>query len=383
MPSFRSEPASVQMRVADQMGWLTSNSLARMIIDLHKFAAAGRPTWTELERWLDRLDQRSRVSMTLDELQRFHRLYERTSADLARIATFSAEPETRRYLETLVARAYGEMHETREKRRRIQPLVWFFRTFPQAFRRHARQFYLSVAITLVGCLFGGFVVTFDPGSKSVLLPFDHLQGDPAKRVAKEEAATRDELSGAKSEFSAFLMTHNTQVSVFTLGLGITWGVGTAIMLFYNGIILGAVAVDYVQAGQTKFLLGWLLPHGVIEIPAILIAGQAGLVLALAMIGWGNRVPFGARMRKISGDLITLIFGVAIMLVWAGLVEAFFSQYHEPILPYELKIGFGLCELLLLVLLLSKSGRTNSRIQRSISRSLDGSRATGTTADVKR
>ena len=44
-------------------------------------------------------------------------------------------------------------------------------------------------------------------------------------------------------------------------------------------ILGAVAVDYVADGQTRFLLGWLLPHGAIEIPAILIAGQAGLVLA--------------------------------------------------------------------------------------------------------
>ena len=53
------------------------------------------------------------------------------------------------------------------------------------------------------------------------------------------------------------------------------------MLFYNGVILGAVAVDYVRAGETKFLLGWLMPHGVIEIPAILIAGQAGFMLALA------------------------------------------------------------------------------------------------------
>jgi hypothetical protein len=34
-----------------------------------------------------------------------------------------------------------------------------------------------------------------------------------------------------------------------------------------------------------------------------------------------------------------------MLVWAGLVEAFFSQYHAPVLPYELKIGFGVLELL--------------------------------------
>ena len=70
----------------------------------------------------------------------------------------------------------------------------------------------------------------------------------------------------------------------------TWGVGTILMLFYNGIMLGGVAVDYIRAGQTKFLLGWLMPHGVVEIPAILIAGQAGLLLALALIGWGRRTP---------------------------------------------------------------------------------------------
>jgi uncharacterized membrane protein SpoIIM required for sporulation len=41
----------------------------------------------------------------------------------------------------------------------------------------------------------------------------------------------------------------------------TYGVGTIISLFYNGIILGAVSWDYVTDGQTLFLLGWLLPHG--------------------------------------------------------------------------------------------------------------------------
>ena len=63
----------------------------------------------------------------------------------------------------------------------------------------------------------------------------------------------------------------------------TWGVGTFIMLFYNGVALGAIVVDYIRDGQTKFLLGWLLPHGVVEIPAILIAGQAGLILAFALV----------------------------------------------------------------------------------------------------
>jgi uncharacterized membrane protein SpoIIM required for sporulation len=327
-----------------------------MIIDLQRFITSNRPSWTELEGMLNRLEGQPGVRLTLDEVRRFHHLYERTAADLARITTFSSEPETRRYLENLVARAYGEIHETRDRRRRVYPVRWFFNTLPQTFRRHIRAFYLSVAITLAGCLFGGLAIAFDPDSKPVLMPFSHLQGDPAKRVAEEEKATRDRLEGYKAAFSTQLMTHNTKVSIFTLALGMTWGFGTIVMLFYNGIILGAVAVDYIHAGQTKFLLGWLMPHGVIEIPAILIAGQAGLVLALALIGWGKRIPLRARLRAVSQDLVTLIFGVAVLLVWAGFVEAFLSQYHEPVIPYEVKIGFGLIELVLLCAFLGKSGR---------------------------
>src|SRR5262249_10292527 len=203
--------------------------------------------------------------------------------DLARISTFSSEPETRRYLENLVARAYGEIHETRDKRRKLFPLQWFLVIWPQTFRRHVRAFQLSLAITVAGCLFGGLAIEFDPDSKPVLMPFSHLMQDPAKRVAEEENATEDRLNGHKTSFSAELMTHNTKVSIFTMALGMTWGVGTIIMLFYNGVILGAVAVDYIHAGETKFLLGWLMPHGVIEIPAILIAGQAGLLLYVFLL----------------------------------------------------------------------------------------------------
>jgi hypothetical protein len=62
------------------------------------------------------------------------------------------------------------------------------------------------------------------------------------------------------------------------------------------------------------------------------------------------------MRLVWGDLTTLIGGVALMLVWAGIVEAFFSQHHEPVLPYSVKIAFGVVELCLLVLFLGRSGR---------------------------
>jgi uncharacterized membrane protein SpoIIM required for sporulation len=326
-----------------------------MIVDLQRFIANERPFWAELETMLGRLEAEADLRMTLEQLQLFHRLYERAAADLAKISTFSSEPETRRYLENLVARAYGEIHETREKQRRIFPLQWFFQTLPQTFRRHIRAFQLSLAITIAGCAFGGLAIAFDPDSKQVLMPFSHLMQDPAKRVAEEEKATNDRLTGHKTTFSAELMTHNTQVSIFTLALGMTWGVGTIIMLFYNGVILGAVAVDYILAGETKFLLGWLMPHGVIEIPAILIAGQAGLILALALIGRGNRLSLKARLREVSGDIVTLIFGVGLLLIWAGFIEAFLSQYHEPVIPYEAKIAFGCVELFLLFLFLTRSG----------------------------
>src|SRR5581483_6424458 len=164
-----------------------------MIIDLQRFIANERPFWNELEQLLDRVEAEPEARMSLDQLQLFHHLYERTAADLAKITTFSSEPETRRYLENLVARAYGEIHETREKQRRFYPLQWFFHTWPQTFRRHARAFYLSVAITIAGCLFGGGAVLFDPDAKPVLMPFSHLQQDPQKRVQEEEHATHDRL----------------------------------------------------------------------------------------------------------------------------------------------------------------------------------------------
>ena len=305
-----------------------------MILDLKKFIAEERPYWTELEATLEDLENKPMRRVKLDDLKKFHYIYQRTSADLARLRTYSSEPNIRRYLESLVARAYGEIHETREKPHRLRPVFWFFTIFPRTFRRHLLAFWISAAAMLLGSIFGALALGIDPGAKAVIMPFSHLNGDPSERVAKEEGAEADRLEGAKTYFSSYLMTHNTKVSIFTFALGITYGIGTLIMLFYNGVILGAVAFDYLAAGEAPFLLGWLLPHGAIEIPAILLAGQAGLILARALIGWGKPVSLRMRLRTISADLVTLIFGVAVMLVWAGIIEAFFFTISRT--------GYPLC-----------------------------------------
>ncbi len=329
-----------------------------MIVDLRRFVAEERTCWAELEAILDKRDRDPLDKMSLPEIKRFYYLYQRASADLAKVIGFSAETDIRRYLESLVARAYAEVHEVRAEAHRFFPLRWFLQTFPSTFRRHIHAFALALAITIFGIAIGGVTIAIDREAKSIIMPFPELQTDPAERVAREEkvGAAKDHLKGEKGRFSAFLMTHNTRVSLFVFAMGFTWGLGTVILLFYNGIILGGVALDYIHAGQTKFLLGWLLPHGAIEIPAILLAGQAGLVLAGALIGWGRPISLRARLRAVVPDLVTLLGGLAIMLVWAGLVEAFFSQYHEPVIRYSTKILFGAVELAALILFLGSSGR---------------------------
>jgi uncharacterized membrane protein SpoIIM required for sporulation len=326
-----------------------------VILDLDRFVAQEQPYWVELEEILGKLEERTRYALDLEGAQRFYYLYQRASADLARLASVAVEPPVSRYLQSLVARAYGEVHEVREKHRAARAVHWFLVTFPRTFRRHVAKFWLAVALTLAGTVFGAVVLSIDSGAKHAIMPFPGLEGDPKDRVASEEKDRGERLSGHKASFSAQLMTHNIQVSIGAMALGLTWGVGTVVMLFYNGVILGAVGYDYIHAGQTPFLLGWLLPHGVIEIPAIILAGQAGLLLASALIGWGKPTTRRARFRETGPDLATLIGGVAMMLVWAGIIEAFVSQYHQPVIPYGIKIAFGVAEFTVLMLFLSRAG----------------------------
>ena len=325
-----------------------------MIIDLPRFVDAERPYWDELHGLLEGLEAEPDRRIPLAGVQRLHYLYERCSADLARLDTFSTEPRLRSFLESLVSRAYSQIHETRAPLR----IRWkgLLTAFPRAFRRHLGAFRLSAGVTLLGCVFGWFALWHDTGAKAVLMPFAGLMTPPAERVAKEERAQQDRLQGAKATFSAQLMTNNIRVTLTAMALGISWGAGTLIILFANGVFLGAVVADYVFAGQGQFLAGWLLPHGSIEIPAILLGGQAGFMLAGALIDWGGRASRTERFRAVAHDLFAIVAGAAGLLVWAGLVEAFVSQYHQPVIPYGLKIAFGLCELAALAAYLGWAGR---------------------------
>lgn len=331
-----------------------------MIIDLERFLKEERPYWAELEQILKRLESDVAYRLDLGKAQRLHYLYERSATDLSKLATFASEPELRRYLESLVARAYGEIHEVHRSPHRFRPVHWGLRTFPRTFRRYVMTFWLSFAITMTGAALGGVAVSYDADAKGVLMPFPTLQIDPKERVAEEEKEREyDELAGVKAMGTSFYIVNNTRVALLTMALGALWGLGSILVLFSNGVMMGAVTMDYINAGETVFLTAWLLPHGALEIPAILLAGQAGLMLGNALIGWDSRQSTRARLRNIGPDILTIIGGVAVMLVWAAFVEAWLSQYHEPVLPYGVKIAFGTVELVLLILFLVFAGRKRS------------------------
>lgn len=295
------------------------------------------------------------------EVRRFFYLYERAASDLGKVQTFASEPELRLYLENLVGQAYARLHRQRDDAVRFHPWRWWFVTFPRTFRRHVGAFWLALGLSMLGAGFGAFVMAEDSANKALLIPaqFGHLDQSPSERVEIEENEIKEtgaRISAEAPLFSAALMRHNIKVALMTFSLGMLWGVFTCVLLFYNGLILGFVAFDYVADGQGFFLAGWLLPHGVPELTAIFIAGQAGLVLARAVIGWGTNLRLRQRLRFVRDDLATLAGGLAVMLVWAGIVEAFLSQHHGRHL-YVWKIGFGCIELLLLCMFLALSGRS--------------------------
>ncbi len=332
-----------------------------MILNLEHFIGRERVYWDELEQALARGRAEPGRKPDLGEVRRFHYLFERASADLVKLRTFSGREDLRHYLEQLVARAYVEVHGGRESALRFSPVQWLLVEWPSAFRRHVGLFWFVILVTMLGAGLGSLALSERRENMMFLMPpqFGHLAELPSERVAGEERVGRageDHMAGNEGAFAAMLMQNNIRVALRAMAFGILYGVLTIVMLFYNGVILGAVAYDYVVAGETEFLLGWLLPHGVPELTAIFIGGQAGLVLGRAMLGWGSDLGLRGRLRAVRGDLVTLAGGCVLMLVWAGLVESYFSQRHEPVLPYSVKIGFGAFELVLLIAFLGFCGR---------------------------
>jgi uncharacterized membrane protein SpoIIM required for sporulation len=139
-----------------------------------------------------------------------------------------------------------------------------------------------------------------------------------------------------SVFSSQIMTNNIQVSFLAAAGGIVAGLGTLVVLLVNGVHLGAVFALFDAQGAGALLWTFVLPHGVLEMTAIVISGGAGLILAHAVLAPGRRTR-GRALREDGRDSLSLVAGAGVLLVFAGIIEGFVSPAR---IPAPLKLGFA-------------------------------------------
>ena len=307
-------------------------------MEIAEFIEARRPKWAALERLLDQTQSGGLRRLALDDARHLSRLYRSASSDLLWMRAHGGSAEVTEYLNDLVGRAYAITYPG--KKPRLRDVTGFLaRGFPLLMRAEWRAFAAAWLLFLGGGGFGYLGMVFDPAAAYYLVPEQHLKLDPVQR-AKDEAEHQTAGVEQQAQFTAFLFTHNIQVAFFCFALGVTAGVGTALMLFWNGIYLGALAQVYAAKGLAGWFWAWILPHGIPEITAICIAGAAGFVIARGMLA-PKGLPRRVALRRESLRAVQLLLGTLALFVLAGCIEGTISQIHPPKLSVAFKVTFAL------------------------------------------
>jgi uncharacterized membrane protein SpoIIM required for sporulation len=313
-------------------------------MDLATFIHERRPQWRQLEELL-RLVEGSGLA-TLDDTQAiaFARLYRRAASDLNQAQTYITGDTTVRYLNDLVARAYLIIY-ARNRTHILSTLAALCRDYPKVFRRHFRHFLLATALLGAGALFGFVASYYDAGvARGFLLPTEMPMIQPGQERGLQSA-------GQLAGFSGFLFRHNVSVSLVAFALGMTFGVGTAWLMFENGIILGALAAVFLEADQFQAFLTGVLPHGVLEIPACLIGGAGGFLLAQGLL-WAQPWPRREELARTGREALWLVAGCIPLLVVAALLEAVVARAPDWYVEAGVKLTVaGIFALLFLAYLL--------------------------------
>jgi uncharacterized membrane protein SpoIIM required for sporulation len=304
--------------------------------DPQAFAAVRSERWRRLEQLLDH-HERDPAGLGRAGLQDLLRLYRLAAADLNRARSRTASPALLVPLNALVARAYRALYAGGARRRPWRVGAFLLHDIPAAARARRGALAVALAAFLAGAALGFAAVLADPGAVERLVPAQFLAGSAAERVEDiEQGPERIDQLREAAGFASMLYTHNIQVTFLCAAAAATTVLGGLVLLLYNGVILGAVAAQYLLDGVGVFFLAWVGPHGALEIPGILIGSAAGLVLgrALWLPGGPGRA---AALRAAAPDALRLLLAAALVLVAAGLIEGSFSQFTARTVAHPLKI----------------------------------------------
>jgi len=256
----------------------------------YEFRREREAGWRELEALLERAGDVGLKGLEADELHRLPVLYRAAVSSLSVARAISLDRNLVTYLESLAARSYLQVYGTKLATR--DALARFFgRVFPGLVREMGRAVGLSILLLLLGV---------GAGYSLVLGDLDRYEGlvSPAMANGRGPASTREELLevlegggfdpreegvGVLATFAGYLFSHNARIGMLCFGLGFAAGIPVILLLFSNGLLLGAMGALHHHKGLGVEFWAWVLPHGVTELLAVALCGAAGLALGRALV----------------------------------------------------------------------------------------------------
>lgn len=297
-------------------------------MDIDRFLGANEATWRRLATLTGKAG-RSAGRLPAAELDELVSLYQRVGTHLSYARTAFGDPGLDSRLSRLVAAAGGVIYGSRP--RTLRGVGRFFtRTFPAALW-HVRPF--LAAATLLMVVPAAVVAVHLSGDRTAL---DAL-ASPAERAAFVQAGTDYYSAQPSAQFASQVFTNNVRVAVLAFAAGIAFCLFSALVLVSNGASIGQFVAVFVDAGRGGELFGLLVPHGVIELSAVVVAGAAGLRLGWTIIDPGDRRR-GPALAEEGRRAVGLVMGTAAMLLVAGVIEGFVTG---SALPTPVRIGLGL------------------------------------------
>jgi len=291
-------------------------------VDLDAFVAAHHGEWSRLE-YLARHGSSSGA-----EADEILDLYQRVATHLSVVRSSAPDPSLVTYLSSLLARARTRSAGTRSVS--WTDLRGFFTdTFPAALYR-TRKWWILTALTSLGLsLVMGWWFLSHPQFESLLMSpaeIDKLVNTDFEHYYSEFAA---------SHFAALVWTHNAWITAVCIAFGIL-GVPVVYLLFQNVLSVAAIGAIMINHDRGSLFFGLILPHGLLELTAVFVAGATGLRLFWAWVDPGPR----ARAQAVAEEgrsAVAVALGLVVVLAVSGVIEAFVTP--SP-LPTWARIGIG-------------------------------------------
>lgn len=281
-----------------------------------------KPYWDRLKLIIDKAGRRGLSVLTYSELSELGLLYRQIAADLASVREDPLSRPWAEYLNQLLARAHNLIYMGRAVRPRF--ILNFYRyEFPRLFRQTWEYTALAFLLFIAGAMASFLASLADPALQRFF-----LGPEMSATIDRREMWTHSILT-IKPLASSAIMTNNLSVSFTMFAAGILGGFGTIYLMAMNGVLMGVIGAACWQAGMNLQLWSFVAPHGILELPAVFIAGGGGLLLARGLLFPGE-LPRRESVAFYGGQGVRLALGIIPLLAVAGVLEGFLSPSSLPV-----------------------------------------------------